>query len=449
MKKPIEFSLIFFLAAIYGCMPSQGPGISGFERVPQDAPAPVYFDDIAQKIRFYNQLLEEKTVSEQDRKTAMTLLDSYEKLQRLNSTQPTGLAYSNLLQELYANLDAIDEAYFNERRDAKIHYSNMMRLYADKREQIINAHLSGDDQSVMALCIELKTLFGPDALTPDIGLLFAMSLANNGMADEAIAVGEGIARVLETRPNILQLRTRIAEWYLQQGQPEKAVSEYEKLADTLDERVMALRTLNNKIDLAKKTTPVINSGLKPEMLPSEKLPIDQVLIEVDQLLEQNRFNEARNLLFIKKNQIISSSDAEALEQALNKVVMAEEDYLEAKISRISMQTDMEYARKLLEEEKYEEVIERLEAMDSDEENSREINSLKQYAVEKLINRERNRAAKLFLSAKRTKDPVQKKEALLQALAMLHKLIEQYPSSPLIEKLISNANIVEEEIEKLD
>ena len=84
--------------------------------------------------------------------------------------------------------------------------------------------------------------------------------------------------------------------------------------------------------------------------------------------------------------------------------LAENDYLEKKISNISLKRDIEQARILLEEERFEEAICRLEVLETENEENHEVIELKQFAMDKLITRERNKAAGVFLAAKKTTDP---------------------------------------------
>ncbi|MFH1953464.1 MAG: hypothetical protein ABIL06_17830 [Pseudomonadota bacterium] len=69
-------------------------------------------------------------------------------------------------------------------------------------------------------------------------------------------------------------------------------------------------------------------------------------------------------------------------------------------------------------------------------------------MESLINSERNRAAEIFLTAKKTKDPSKKKELLNSSCDILKALIDNYPSSPLNQKLKSHMAIVKEELESI-
>lgn len=342
----------------------------------------------------------------------------------------------------------IEKSHFDKETGTTDDHARTITLFSEKKARIVDSYMSGDFQAVIDSCMELKTIFGPDSLTPDIGLLFALSLARKGMLNEAINIGEGVGRELETNPDIVQLRLEIAEWYLMQGQREKAISVYEKLADTQDEKRMEIQSLSRKIAAAERSGSVVGP-IRGQTPPQrvEEMTVDNLLEEVEKLLEENRFSEAKALLTMKE-QKVHSTEAETINQAYRKLELAEENYLEKKISMISMNRDMEQARRLLEEERYEEVISRLEALEP-EEDSREIKELKQFAIEKLINRERNRAAKIFLTAKETQDPGRKKEYFLECLGILKALVDEYPLSHLNQKLISHIKIVEEELGKLE
>ena len=78
----------------------------------------------------------------------------------------------------------------------------------------------------------------------------------------------------------------------------------------------------------------------------------------------------------------------------------------------------------------------------------EMQELKRVATEKLIKRERKKAAKYFLMARKTRDPAKKEELLLSSYDILKGLIEHYPSSPMLEKLNGNLKTVREELNKL-
>jgi len=448
MNKTIGYSLLLLLLTAFGCLPAQKvrpvkPAATG-----QQVSILAFSSEIDKQIHFLNVLLEENKLSDEDKKIATHLRDTYRTLQgRLSSQNPESFFVTDIY-DLFKCVSDLDERYFS-RKEGIANYSESISLFAQKKDDIFNAYVSGDFQAAIELCIELKTTFGPESLTPDIGVLFALSLAKKGMLDEAIDIGERVVRELETNPDIVQLRIGIAEWYLHKGEREKAISAYEKLADTLDEKGIEMQALSRKIAATEHTLP--DSHQIPGEISSQltaKPNTDRLIQEVEKLLEENRFSEARELLLAQKHTDYSSAQEEAFRQLMNKLDMAEQNYLEERISMLSMKQDMEQARRLLEEEKFEDVISMLDAMEAEQEESPEINELKQFAIEKLINRERNKAAKFFLAAKETRDLSIKEEDLQKALEILNAILEKYPSSKMDQKLKSHIRIVQEELAKL-
>jgi len=155
------------------------------------------------------------------------------------------------------------------------------------------------------------------------------------------------------------------------------------------------------------------------------------------------------LLVAKMHENQSGAENEALEQAIKSVERAEEKYIEEKIASISMREEnLALARKLLENEQLEEAISNLNDLEEQEEGSREIRELREQAIERLINRERNKAAKLYLAAKKSRDPAKKEEYLRSSYEILNALVDKYPSSPLNNKIKDHIEKVEEELEKL-
>ena len=146
----------------------------------------------------------------------------------------------------------------------------------------------------------------------------------------------------------------------------------------------------------------------------------------------------------------STSDIQIIDQALKDIEINQNriEQGEAPINHISEKEAQEHATALIEAEKYEEamnILEKLEAQQQvlDEESKR----LKDLAVEKIINRDRNRAAQLYLQAKNTQDPSKKRELLQSSLDILKKLVEKYPSSNLINRIKDHISIVEESLDE--
>lgn len=406
-----------------------------------------FINDIKKKIAFFNNLLE-TDMPKQDRKIARDLLDTYQEIKALSFSDAQEKSLTRGIQKLCTHLSFFEKKYFSSREETA-NFPKVLNQLAQQRNRILDAYISENYQQVINLCIELKNTFGPDSLTPDIGALFALALSKKEFLDEAIQIGEGVAQRLEPRPDLIRLRIEIAEWYLQQGNLDQAGLVYEKLADTLDEKEISVLFLKNKISDQQKNDN--NSGTIPEqgLYFQKEKSVDQLMVEIEKFLEENRFAEARNLLFAKKRHVGSSSaETEVVNKALKRVARAEERYLEEKISLISRKNDMAQTRKLLRQERLEEAIARLQAMAGEPTQDPEIAALKKFAEEKLINRERNRAAQIYLKTQQTSDPDIKEKGLEQCLHILKDLVDKYPASPLIKSVISHIETVNSELKNL-
>jgi hypothetical protein len=441
MKKIIKgFLLILFLVFPFGCAstPERRAVVSP---EPKTKTIPLMSAQLLdKKIRFLTSVLEEEGLSFKDKEIASNLLEAYKSVKRASYGNFTEVEYRRTLSSLFHYLSLIDENYFNQEKGSIRDYSDAIRLFANKRDKIVDAYVSGDFKGVIK--------------QSEIALLFAMSLGEEGMLEQAINIGEGVIHTLDTMPDLIHLRARMAELQLKAGKREKARLVYEKLTDTLDEQTAILQSLNKRISETPDTRPGLEGiagekQLEPEAVSHVESTGDEFLQQVAQLVQEHRFGEAMDLLVSKRDEAQSGAEIEALEQAIKSVEMAEEKYIEEKIASISMRKEtLELARKLLDNEQLEEAISNLNALEPQEEDSREIRELREQAIERLINRERNRAAKLFLAARDTRDPAKKEEYLRSSYEILNALVDKYPSSPLNNKIKDHIAKVAEELDKL-
>jgi hypothetical protein len=440
MKKPIVSLFFCFFALFFGCAPAQVGRVVISPKPEGNGSLLKTSERIDKKVSFLNDVLEKKDLSERDKEMASKLLGAYESLkaasQRSSWVSPAYLTEAEYTA-LFEGLSLLEEDYFLGEQGGVHDYSRPIDLLAAKRKELLAAYLSGDFKGVIDHCLELKRVFGVNALTPDVAVFFALSLAQEGMLEDAIDIGERIDRELDESPDLIFLRARIAEWKLKLGQREDALVVYERLTDTLDEQKAVVRSLSRQIAETSKGHEAVEET------------VNQLLHEVEQLVHERRFDEAKDLLVRKKDEVLPGPDKEAIDQALKSLEVTREIYLEEKLSRISWRKGiLEMARKQMEEEKFEEAISNLEALEPEQENGSEISELKERAIEGLVNRERNRAAKIYLEAKKSWDPAKKEKLLRSSYEILKALIEKYPSSTLIQKLKSHLNTVGEELNKL-
>ena len=456
MRQLATFLLMLFLIYASGCAtpprtevtPSPRPGVKA-----QTAPL-LSTHAIDEKISFLEGIAAKKNLSKEDRRTAADLLATYKLTKKLAPARLTRKEYQTLIRSLFKSLTLTDERYFEEKRTA-LDYSRAVTFFVSKRDEIIGFYLQGNFKAVIKRSLALKEIFGPDALTSEIGLLFALSLAKEGELKQAIEIGEGIARELDQLPDIIQLRSKIAQWQLKLGRREKALHTYAKLTDNQDERMALIQNLNRQISQAMKYDRSDISGSPgPGPAPDTDVrqgtySIDQLLEEVSSLVRKHKYREARMLLLKERIKMEEGSESEIIDRELARIEQREDEFEEQKRVRDAyLKQTFDAAKRLIEEEKFEEAVNKLDEIKNAQDITAESAALRARAVENHINQERNRAAEIFLTAKKTKDPSKKKELLKSSYVILNTLIDKYPSSPLNQKLKSHMAIVKKEIERL-
>ena len=456
MKRRITLFLIFFLIYASGCAtpprmevtPAPRPGVKA-----QTAPL-LSTHTIDKKIKFLEGVLSKKNLSKEERRIATDLLSTYRLTKKLAPARLTRKEYKDLIRSLFQSLTLVDERYFEEKKMA-LDYSRAVTLFVSKRDEIIDFYLQGNFKAVIKRSLSLKEIFGPDALTTEIGLLFALSLAKEGELKQAIEIGERIAGKLDQLPDIIQLRSRIAQWQLKLGKKEKALHTYEKLTDNQDERMALIQNLNRQISRAMKYDGS-DIGRSPDFRPAPDTDVrqgdyslDQLLEEVSSLVRKHEYREARILLLRERIKIEEGPESEIIDRELVRIEQREDEFEEQKLVRDAyLKETFDAAKRLIEEEKFEEAVNKLDEIKDAQDLSAESAALRERAVENYINQERNRAAEIFLAAKKTKNPSRKKDLLKSSYEILNTLIDKYPSSPLNEKLKSHLTIVKKEIDRL-
>ena len=462
MKKLFGSLTALFFVLAFGCIPVPERRVAVTPE-PAVAPAPLFpFDLLDEKTGFLSTILQKEDLTEKDREIASSLLEIYESVKNISAGDFKEAEYRKVVSALLHNLSILDEYYFSKQEEIAGDYSKSISLFTGKRKEIRDAYVSDDSKGVINHCLELKAIFGPDALSPEIGLMFALSLAKEGMQIEAKSIVEGIGPELDVSPDLYHLRADIVELQLQSGEREKAINVYKKLTDTLHKQEAMIQALSKKIaisprqdrdlEVSRPSQIVRTAPVQPEreheVMAQPEGITDQLLYEVEQLVRNRRFGEAWDLLVLNKSTVSSEAELRAIDRALKRLEQAQEEYLEETISMISEKKEaLKMARKFLEEEKYEQAISRIDKF-SEREESHEIKKLKEQAIEGLINRERNRAAKIFLTAKRTQDLEKKEEYLRSSYNILKSLVDKYPSSSLINRVISHIAKVEKELERL-
>lgn len=413
------------------------------------APSPALpTEAVRQRITALRAILETDQLTPQDRLLAQKLLQTYKTLEEI-STLPAGEQGRDALQLVLSDLIQMDGRYFQRLLAEESARMDAAALLAAKRKQIMDSSLAGDHQAVIDRCIEMEKTFGPGALSPDIGLVFALSLGKRGMIPEALRVGTRILDELEGKPGALELRARMLEWQLALGDKKGAMQSHEKILDALHEQERILKRAQRDVAGLGPEVGVPQKGGEPpaplEVSP-EAMSTQEVLSQVDNLLQQKDFEKAKILLLRLRLRLQDSPDAELVDQAMQAVDLAEETSRELeKTEAAKRQEALERATKLLEQEKYEEAITQIETLREGRPLSPEARQLYDLAVEKIVQREREKAGSLFLMARNTQDPAKKEELLVSSYNILKSIVDKYPSNSLTHRIHENLRRVQEEL----
>ena len=270
------------------------------------------------------------------------------------------------------------------------------------------------------------------------------------MHRDALRVGENIKRELEGNPDLVYLQAQMIEWHLALGQKTEAFQIYEGLLEQFDERAGLLQKAEQSLSRERpKTAYQLGTAQGSGTSRAETESLQSTLSKVDALIEEHRFDQAKFLLIRQRIRIQEGPETELIDGAMKKVEEEEERFQREEAAKLARrQETLERAARMMEEEKYDEVIAQMDSLEQDGMMGAEADALRALAVEKLVNRERNRAAKLFLMAKQAKEPLEKEALLLSSRNILKALLEKYPSSSFNKKINSHIAIIEDELAKL-
>jgi len=448
--------LIVFLAWVSGCA---SPLKDRVQVAPQTVEHSALLIDealIDEKIRFLEGILKNEALSREDRETAIEVLTAYKQLRESASSHLVENDYQRLILSLFKAVSLMDDAYYGEKEIGRDGGGSFARFAGDRRA-IIDQYVKGNYKGVIQGTRELESVFGANAVTPEIGIIFALSLAREGDLKQAIQVGEGISRELDRLPDGVELRSRYAQWQLALGRREKALQVYEGLTHKEDQRAALIEEIGQQVRAVDKESEAdVTAAAEPEAGPvSDDLPpeggytLDQLLQKVHSLVQENAYGKAKLLILRERIRIGEGPEMELLDREMEKIDQREAEFQAQK----EMQDDplketQEAAREMIEKEDYEAAINAFSKVEASHELDAESRELKERAVESLINKERNRAAELFLAARKTSDPSKKKALLESTYDILNRLIREYPSSPLNQKLQSHIDVVQRELDRL-
>jgi tetratricopeptide (TPR) repeat protein len=465
MKTRLILILVFLVIFASSCATMERKPVT---QAPESSAAgapllpPGFLDE---KIQYLTTVLERRDISEKDKEIAADLLKTYQSVKEMSSERLTDAQYRRVVHTLFHSLSTLDEAHFTmatevaketEDQEEIDDYGQTISLFSDKRKEILDDYMSGNFKAVVSKCLGLKTVFGVDAITAEIGFVFAQSLARQKMFEEAINTGEEVIRQFQASADLILLKAGIAEWYLSLGQRQNALHILEKLTDNLDERRASLATLSDKIAKAPPDTVQTPPGTetdpgtdKGEQATPTRESLDALLTEIEMLIHNNEFNKAEFKLRQARIKTDDSTEIEEIDAALKKVRLAKDTYMkQIGVDGPSGDSELDRAKKLIEKRQYDEAIKKIERIEGTTGITTETRALKDQAIRMQIIKERNRAALLFRQGRKTRDPIKKEKYLQSSYNILKAIADKYPTSPSIARINSDMAIVSEELENI-
>jgi hypothetical protein len=408
----INYLIILILViTLGGCTPSARLSEKNFAMpsTPAAREPILTSEEIEDRIAFLNTLLSNADISSDDREIISILKTKYEAFKSTLTGSFTAQEEREAVKEIIAGLEASTQSFISRKKNPLEECRMVVRSLAESRKEIIDLYKSGDTKGVIARCTDLQTRFGVEAFTLELTAAFAFSLAEEGKTGEAISVAEGAVRRIKEDEKLFRIEDSLDKW--------------------------------------RTEAAIIRS---PGEGMAEKKRLAEVLARTESLMKTGDFEEAKDYLAKSRNDFTEQTSLYEIDRGIGELDERKERFLEERIAAVSRRSEaMAEARDLIAREKPEEALAKLKALEvKDAQPDPETKALTREAIEELIAKERNRAARLFLQARNTDDPATKEQLLLLAYGTLRTLQERYPESPSIKKVTENMQAVEKELSNL-
>ncbi|HKI49118.1 MAG TPA: hypothetical protein VKA69_07305, partial [Desulfobacteria bacterium] len=341
---------------------------------------------IENRIQVLENIQNSKTLSESDAGAVSALLDSYRLLKKSAPGPVTSRECEKLTQSLFRSMSLMENNYFQKIGKASGD-ENSYADFMDRKNEIFNLYLNKDYKGVIQRALALQTRF-PGGLTPRVGILLAISLAEDGMLQEAVEIGSEVAKEIEGSSDVVRLRGDIARWQLALGKPEQAAKTLEKISSIQDERTDMVNDLSNQLQQTpREPEQLLHSmfpppeGAEPQAAPPRMAALQD---KVDALARNHEFAEAKSLLLKEKAEKEEGPETELIDRAIGNIDEAQAAYEEnAKIKAAYQEKSLETAKRLYEKEDYSGAIQTLNALERTEGLDDAAIDLKNRAIESL------------------------------------------------------------------
>lgn len=459
MKRPLFLFFFIILLTLWGCAtPSPEPTVTTYLPAPTPVPVkePKAPDPFIQKrIELLESIMAQPDTPEDVRAGARLLVRAYSDLRDLQPLPGDLDQVQDRVASLQETMKTLDKAWFEREKEPTSPIEHLKVLW-DKEEAILRDYRNRDFEGVITGYLEIRRDYGDGALSPGVQMVLAHSLAQQGSTEQALEIGKKVVKRLEKLPDLTEFRADMALWSLEVGDEEGALSEYQRLMALQEQRLAVTGRLKQRLT-APAPSHETEIQTAREEVPEEGYPeisqsLEGIVEQASALVQERNFKAARLLLIRYGIQAgITPGTSEVLEDQIKWLEEQEQAFEDQKEERHALLHEtLEEAKALIEKERFDEAMTKIREVEKegDEELDRESLALRNQAVEGVINQERNRAAELFLSARRTQDPETRKRLLESSYAILEDISTRYPDSPMQEKIASHKAIVKKALDEL-
>jgi hypothetical protein len=423
------------------------------EKPEEDAALALNATHVNRRILALEELLEGGALNRQDEEAAREIISGYRKvLELLGSSSAAGSGEPSLMSEiLFFELVRLEKLHFSSEGIAKGDSASSFTEYHRKRTFIRDQFLLRGYENVIRACNELEEDYGPQAISSDIGLFLALSLAETGRTTDAIRTGKRVLPELEGRYDTAYLHSRMISWYLKTGNREQAKSHYKKLVDSVNERNRHLKIAEKELRPVEEEKPAGPAtsfkDISDKGLPG---PLKEALQRVELLIAEGKFDDARILLVRQRIRYSKGSEAKAIDEAIERIDLTEESFGRKNTDggNLAIEVSLDEIRRLIEREKFSIALKRLEKADPPDGYLSEVSELRDQATTGIIRRDRDEAAREFLKARNSDSKEEKKRFLVSSYKLLKNLISRFPNSHMVPKIRDNLDTVKMEMEKI-
>lgn len=361
---------------------------------------------VEERIAYLDRIASSDTIPQTKREIANTIKQHYQVFLSILNSSSSQQEERDGLTSLMAALEVEMGALLTEKEPPKADCSAMIKDRSAAAHEILGLYRKADFNAVMIKCQDFRTRFGDDFLTTELTSACALSLASLGKTQEAISLSEPLARRIKENEDLYRIGEQLPRW---RGESE----------------TQAARS-------------------------KEQANLASLLSRAETLAGRGEFDEAEEMISKARPDFREESSLYEIDKALESLKEKRERFVEERIEAVSKRADViKEARDLIARERPEEALDRLRALERQLGSSDpDADAVSKKAVEEIIARERNKAARLFLQAKDTQNPSEKEQLLLLARGILKAVIERYPDSPSAKKASENLQAVEREISSL-